>query len=127
MRPILTTDEIKKVFSLAFNEINDRTDDIISWEDAYKLFAEMQKDSLETFLATSSDNEKKLDAIVDELNLEDNKEERIRTFLLVVQIIGNVGFPIAISVYLLMRIEGKLEVLSNSINNLSNVMSKIEK
>ncbi|AIY82903.1 YvrJ family protein [Clostridium baratii] len=44
-----------------------------------------------------------------------------------VQIIGNVGFPIAISVYLLMRIEGKLEVLSNSINNLSNVMSKIEK
>lgn len=44
-----------------------------------------------------------------------------------VQIVGNVGFPIAISVYLLMRIEGKLEVLSNSINNLSNVMSKIEK
>ncbi|CUQ03373.1 YvrJ family protein [Clostridium baratii] len=44
-----------------------------------------------------------------------------------VQIIGNVGFPIAISLYLLMRIEGKLEVLSNSINNLSNVMSKIEK
>ena len=44
-----------------------------------------------------------------------------------VQIIGNVGFPIAISVYILMRIEGKLEVLSNSINNLSNVMSKIEK
>ncbi|AQM58978.1 MULTISPECIES: YvrJ family protein [Clostridium] len=44
-----------------------------------------------------------------------------------VQIVGNVGFPIAISLYLLMRIEGKLEVLSNSINNLSNVMSKIEK
>ena len=44
-----------------------------------------------------------------------------------VQIVGNVGFPIAISLYLLMRIEGKFEVLSNSINNLSNVMSKIEK
>ena len=44
-----------------------------------------------------------------------------------VQIVGNVGFPIAISLYLLMRIEGKLEVLSNSINILSNVMSKIEK
>lgn len=44
-----------------------------------------------------------------------------------IQIVGNVGFPIAISLYLLMRIEGKLEVLSNSINNLSNVMSKIEK
>ena len=36
MRPILTTEEIKKVFSLAFNEINDRTDDIIDWETAYK-------------------------------------------------------------------------------------------
>ena len=88
MRPILTTDEIKKVFSLAFNEINDRTDDIISWEDAYKLFAEMQKDSLETFLATSSDNEEKLDAIIDGLNLEGNEEERIRTFLLVVSLIA---------------------------------------
>ncbi|MGL4570130.1 YvrJ family protein [Clostridium sp.] len=44
-----------------------------------------------------------------------------------VQVIGNVGFPIAISLYLLMRIEGKLEVLSNSINNLSNVMSKFDK
>lgn len=88
MRPILTTDEIKKVFSLAFNEINDRTDDIISWEDAYKLFAEMQKDSLETFLAASSDNEEKLDAIIDGLNLEGNEEERIRTFLLVVSLIA---------------------------------------
>ncbi|MBT9830720.1 DUF1836 domain-containing protein [Clostridium baratii] len=88
MRPILTTDEIKKVFSLAFNEINDRTDDIISWEDAYKLFAEMQKDSLETFLSTSAENEEKLDAIVDELNLEDNEEKRIRTFLLVVSLIA---------------------------------------
>ena len=88
MRPILTTDEIKKVFSLAFNEINDRTDDIISWEDAYKLFAEMQKDSLETFLSTSAENEEKLDAIVDELDLEDNEEKRIRTFLLVVSLIA---------------------------------------
>lgn len=88
MRPILTTDEIKKVFSLAFNEINDRTDDIISWEDAYKLFAEMQKDSLDAFLATSAENEEKLDAIVDELDLEDNEEKRIRTFLLVVSLIA---------------------------------------
>lgn len=88
MRPILTTDEIKKVFSLAFNEINDRTDDIISWEDAYKLFAKMQKDSLETFLSTSAENEEKLDSIVDELDLEDNEEKRIRTFLLVVSLIA---------------------------------------
>lgn len=88
MRPILTTDEIKKVFSLAFNEINDRTDDIISWEEAYKLFAKMQKDSLETFLSTSAENEEKLDSIVNELDLEDNEEKRIRTFLLVVSLIA---------------------------------------
>ena len=44
-----------------------------------------------------------------------------------IQIVGNVGFPIAISMYLLIRIEGKLEILTKSINNLSNVMSKFEK
>lgn len=34
--------------------------------------------------------------------------------------IGNVGFPIAVSVYLLVRLESKLEVLTVSINNLAN-------
>ena len=34
-------------------------------------------------------------------------------------IIASVGFPIAISMYLLVRIEGKLETLTNSINELS--------
>lgn len=38
--------------------------------------------------------------------------------------IGNVGFPIAVSVYLLVRLEGKLEVLTQSINNLSNVINR---
>jgi hypothetical protein len=41
--------------------------------------------------------------------------------------IGNVGFPIAVSVYLLVRIEGKLEILTTSINNLSNVINRLEK
>ncbi|MBP1744941.1 MAG: hypothetical protein H6Q58_1919 [Firmicutes bacterium] len=40
--------------------------------------------------------------------------------------IGNVGFPIAVSVYLLVRIEGKLETLAASINNLSNVINRLE-
>ncbi|MTK11826.1 MAG: YvrJ family protein, partial [Clostridiaceae bacterium] len=31
---------------------------------------------------------------------------------------------IAVSVYLLVRLEGKLEVLTQSINNLSNVINK---
>jgi len=37
----------------------------------------------------------------------------------IVQLISNLGFPIAISLYLLIRIEGKLESLTISINNLS--------
>lgn len=37
--------------------------------------------------------------------------------------IGNVGFPIAVSVYLLVRLESKLEVLTTSINNLSAVIN----
>ncbi|HEY5575569.1 MAG TPA: YvrJ family protein [Clostridiaceae bacterium] len=41
--------------------------------------------------------------------------------------IGNVGFPIAVSVYLLVRVEGKLEILTTSINNLSNVINRLEK
>ena len=35
-------------------------------------------------------------------------------------IIANLGFPIAISLYLLVRIEGKLQALTDSINELSN-------
>lgn len=88
MRPILTTEEIKKVFSLAFNEINDRTDDIISWETAYKVFAETQEESLEKFLATSMETEEKLDEVVKTLNLESDDEDQIRTFLLVLSLIA---------------------------------------
>ncbi|MDU1538313.1 YvrJ family protein [Paraclostridium tenue] len=39
-------------------------------------------------------------------------------------LIANVGFPIAISMYLLIRIEGKLQSLTESINELSkNIIS----
>lgn len=38
---------------------------------------------------------------------------------------GNVGFPIAVSLYLLIRIEGKLEHLSASIQNLSEAINRI--
>lgn len=41
-----------------------------------------------------------------------------------IPMITNLGFPIAVSVYLLVRIEGKLETLAASINNLSNVISQ---
>ena len=52
MRPVLTTEEIKKVFRLAFNDINDRSDDIIAWETAYKIFVETQSNSFTENLNT---------------------------------------------------------------------------
>ncbi|GLC30780.1 YvrJ family protein [Clostridium omnivorum] len=44
-----------------------------------------------------------------------------------ISLIGNVGFPIAVSIYLLVRIEGKLESLTSSINNLSSTINTMEK
>ncbi|MDY0235536.1 MAG: YvrJ family protein [Gudongella sp.] len=38
--------------------------------------------------------------------------------------IANLGFPIVISVYLLVRIEGKLDELSESITDLAQAISK---
>ena len=37
--------------------------------------------------------------------------------------VGNVGFPIVVAAYLLIRIEGKLDTLSASINKLSTILS----
>ncbi|PRR84266.1 DUF1836 domain-containing protein [Clostridium vincentii] len=88
MRPVLTTDEIKKVFSLAFNEINDRNDDIISWETAYKIFTEIQEDSYNSFLLNSAADEKKLDKLINTLELDDKDEERIRMFILVISLVA---------------------------------------
>ncbi|WP_334294975.1 YvrJ family protein [Terrisporobacter hibernicus] len=41
--------------------------------------------------------------------------------------IANLGFPIAISLYLLVRIEGKLQGLTDSINELSKNIIKLSK
>lgn len=51
IRPILTTEEIKKVFKLAFNEINNTSDDILSWEETYKTFTQIQAESLNEYLS----------------------------------------------------------------------------
>ena len=88
MRPILTTDEIKKVFSLAFNEINDREDDIISWETAYKLFADIQKQSYDSFLGNPLGDEEKLNEMVKGLNLDEKDQDRIRVFILVISLVA---------------------------------------
>ncbi len=39
-------------------------------------------------------------------------------------LIGNVGFPILVSMYLLVRIEGKLDALTNSITQLTDTLLK---
>ena len=88
MRPILTTEEIKKVFSLAFNEINDRSDDIIDWETTYKLFTETQNESFNKYLDATALNDDKLDSIIKDLNLEEKDENSIRTFVVVMSLIA---------------------------------------
>ena len=88
MRPVLTTEEIKKVFNLAFNEINDRNDDILSWEEAYKTFVQIQEESLDDYLINSLTHEEKLEQLVKEFNLEDKDEERIKIFLLVLSLVA---------------------------------------
>ena len=88
MRPVLTTEEIKKVFSLAFNEINDRSDDIISWETAYKIFSETQSKSFTEHLSTPAVEEGKLEEIIRDLDLDDKDENSIRTFVVVMSLIA---------------------------------------
>ena len=88
MRPVLTTEEIKKVFSLAFNEINDRSDDIIDWENAYKLFFEIQEESFDKNLSATAINDEKLDLIIKEFQLDDKDENSIRTFVIVLSLIA---------------------------------------
>ncbi|WP_296649454.1 YvrJ family protein [Romboutsia sp. 13368] len=41
-------------------------------------------------------------------------------------LVANVGFPIALSMYLLVRIEGKLNSLTDSINKLSHNITIIK-
>ncbi|WP_300382210.1 DUF1836 domain-containing protein [Clostridium sp.] len=88
MRPVLTTEEIKKVFTMAFNEINDRDDDIISWEEAYKIFSENQNQSYEDILGKSNFSDERLEKIITDLKLNENDENRIKTFLLVMSLIA---------------------------------------
>lgn len=88
MRPILTTEEIKKVFNLAFNNINSRADDILSWEKAYKIFSNFQKEVFDDFLTENSFKQEKLLEIIKESSLKGADEERILVFLTVMTLIA---------------------------------------
>ncbi|WP_026882502.1 DUF1836 domain-containing protein [Clostridium akagii] len=88
MRPVLTTDEIKKVFKLAFNEINDGEDDIISWELAYKTFSGIQKESYDKYSTKEYFSDKKFKEIAEEAKLKDSDKEKIMVFLTVMNLIA---------------------------------------
>lgn len=88
MRPVLNTEEIRKVFKLAFNEINDRSDDIISWEMAYKIFADIQQQTIDDFISKKYFNEEALREIVSNTNLKEEDEEKIFLFLSVINLIA---------------------------------------
>lgn len=87
MRPILTAEEIKKVFRLAFNDINDRSDDIISWEKAYKIFSSIQEESFDV-ICSEFFNKEKLKGIMEGLNLDKKDENRVEVFFLVMTLLA---------------------------------------
>ncbi|MFH5850658.1 DUF1836 domain-containing protein [Clostridium perfringens] len=88
MRPLLKTDEIKKVFALAFNDINDRSDDIISWETAYKMFGEVQEESIKRFLEVPLVDNDKIEEIIQVSDIKEEDRDCIVTFLTVMTLIA---------------------------------------
>ena len=88
MRPLLKTDEIKKVFALAFNDINDRSDDIISWEKAYKMFGEVQEESIKRFLEVPLVDNDKIEEIIQVSDIKEEDRDCIVTFLTVMTLIA---------------------------------------
>jgi hypothetical protein len=91
MRPVLSTEEIKKVFQLAFNEINNREDDIIAWETAYDLFYEIQTSQMKSTPNIILDEER-LRQMVDSLKIKQEDKERIHTFITVLALIAKASF-----------------------------------
>ena len=88
MRPLLKTDEIKKVFALAFNDINDRSDDIISWETAYRMFGEVQEESIKRFLEVPLVDNDKIEEIIQVSDIKEEDRDCIVTFLTVMTLIA---------------------------------------
>ena len=88
MRPLLKTDEIKKVFALAFNDINDRSDDIISWETAYNMFGEVQEESIKRFLEVPLVDNDKIEEIIQVSDIKEEDRDCIVTFLTVMTLIA---------------------------------------
>ncbi|MDP4178610.1 MAG: DUF1836 domain-containing protein [Bacillota bacterium] len=88
MRPILATEEIKKVFSLVFKDINNSDDDILSWEKAYEVFSDIQENVYEDFLSEEHFNEKELLKLINKNSLNDRDQEGVLVFLVVMTLIA---------------------------------------
>ncbi|MFL0269510.1 DUF1836 domain-containing protein [Candidatus Clostridium radicumherbarum] len=88
MRPILTTEEIKKVFKLAFNNINSNSDDIISWKMAYKVFSNLQEEMFQNFLKEDHFKEDIINDLISDSELREEDKERIGVFLIVMTLIA---------------------------------------
>ncbi|NLB20380.1 MAG: hypothetical protein GX829_06055, partial [Clostridium sp.] len=88
---VLTTDEIIKVFHLAFNDINDREDDIITWEVAYELFYAIQKEQMKTDPNMVID-EMRLKEIVYNLPITTEEKKRILIFISVLALVAKASF-----------------------------------
>lgn len=88
MRPILTTEEIKKVFKLAFNNINSNSDDIISWKMAYKVFSNLQEEMFQNFLKEDHFKEDIINDLISDSELREEDKERIEVFLIVMTLIA---------------------------------------
>ncbi len=90
MRPILTTDEIRSVFRLAFNDINNREDDILSWEDSFKLFSDLQKKSMDmSFIGEEQYLEEIFNKHLEKYEFNNEDKERIIMFLLVMSLVAH--------------------------------------
>lgn len=90
MRPILSTDEIKSVFKLAFNDINNREDDILSWEDTYKMFGELQQKSLDKyFVDINEGSEEVFRKYLDKYEFKNEEKEKIVSFLVVMSLVAH--------------------------------------
>ena len=92
MRPILSTDEIKEVFRLAFNDINNRDDDIISWEDAYNIFYKIQNAQIKSKDLNMTIDDVKLKNIISDLDIKQEEEERIYRFITVLSLVAKASF-----------------------------------
>lgn len=92
MRPVLSTEEIKKVFQLAFNDINDRSDDIISWEDAYRIFYKIQVEQLSAAAGGKTLDVARLNHLVSNLAVPEKDKTRITTFITVLSLIARASF-----------------------------------